>query len=478
MRRVLGALAASSALVAVPACASTSAAAGGQHPAAQPVPVSQLASALQKDVAKVWPDSGSIWPGVDFAHDVLLVTDGTSTWAVNATSSRPVPMDELDRAKVSIPLPGGFDVITWQGKDAVIVRPPTGAAADKLAQDPTGLTSPTVGQYTFELATHEMFHPYVQRSKTAPWTSLQKLDAQGTASRDAPFPLQVAPRIDRAMIYNSLLTALQQPAQRGQDLAAAAYWNDKWTHDYPDEAKSTVQVDLLEGTAKYFERVAVAMAAVGQPGNSQQVRHYLAGTLKPMKIASAGVEPYAIGTVALLNADAEHLDIEQTLTTDPVTPLSLLLKGVNPARTQQAPADVTKGIQNSVQKTNKDLAPSINPFVAAIQDKNNTVLMLPINAVSGSVGGKGFYTTEQLPITITPDAQAVFKTPTGTVTVNKATIGEIGQGGTGYFALPLTPGGVSADLKGHRLTLAGDHLTGTVSVQAKTNDGQQVLYAM
>lgn len=474
-----GAIAASTALLAVAACSGTNAVAGGREVMAQEtqMPISQLASALQHDVATVWPRTGSIWPDVDFARDVLLVSDGTSTYAIDADSHRLVSKNELDQAKVTVPQPGGFDVMTWQRRDAVIVRTPTGASAAKLSQDPTGLTSPTVTQYMFELATHELFHPYVQHSKTTPWTSLQKLEAQGSGSRDELYPLQAAARIERAMIYNSLLAALQHPTQRSQDLAAAAYWNDAWTREYPDEAKATAQVDLLEGTAKYFERAAVAMAAVDQPGDSPQVRAYLAETLKPMKVASLAVEPYAIGTVALLNADAEHLEVKQTLTTDPVTPLSLLLQGVKPAGTQQAPSDVVQGIESSVQKANKELAPSIDPFVAAIQDKRTTVLMLPVSAATGSVAGKGFYTTEQLPITITPDARAVFKTSTGSVTVNNATTGEIEQDGTGYFALPLTPAEVSAELKGNRLTLHSGSLTGTVTVQAATDNGQQFLYA-
>ncbi|MEV3993091.1 hypothetical protein AB0J57_29710 [Streptomyces sp. NPDC049837] len=474
----------SAALAVVCAVAGAACSGGVAQPAVGPpvAPTSPgletLAESVRKDIAKVWPRTGRIWPGMDFTDHNVLITDGRKTYAVDKDGRRAVSPEELKRNKVDVPQQGGFDVVSWQGKDSVIVRPPEGRAAESLKQDPTGLGSPDVASYTFELATHEQFHPYVQHDKKAPWKSLEEAEKRGGGARDELYPLKAEPRIHRAMIYNSLLTAYEDPGRRTEQLAAAAYWHRAWTEQYPDEAEQWASTDLLEGTAKYVERVAVAMARSDDPDSESQVRAYLVRTLKPMKVAAKGLEPYAIGTAALLNADELGLDVKKTLTTEPVTPLSLLLKNVRPAARQTAPDDVVRGIRNSVAKTNEELAGEIEPFVKGVQDKRKTVLMLPADRVSGSLGGKGFYTTEELPITIVPAARVTFRLASGTITLDQVTTGELIQDdNTAYFAVPLDPEDENVSLKGNRLTLTGDGLTGTATVRSTMDDGQRFLYA-
>ncbi|MER7174999.1 hypothetical protein [Streptomyces mesophilus] len=462
-------------LLTATACTSTTSA-GRASDSTSPGSLKQLADAVQQDVAEVWPRTGRIWPGMDFSDHNLLISNGTSTYAVNAKSTSAVALPELKKQRISVPLAGGFDVVMWQGKKAVIIRPDERAAAERLTQDPTGLTSPDMASYVFELATHEQFHPYVQQGGPHPWPSLKKADAQ-VGGREEIYPLAAEPRIQRAMIYNSLLAAYKEPARRDEQLAAAAYWHKEWAGQFPEEAQELLATDLLEGTAKYVEKTAVGMAHAADPTNAAQVSDYLASVLKPMKIASKGVEPYAIGAAALLNADAIGLDVKKTLTVEPVTPLSLVLDGVEPSAEQEAPQDVVRGIKDSVAKTNKELAPQIEPFVSAVQDKDTTVLMLPVDKLSGSVGGKGFYTTEELPISITPEARATFTLPSGTVTLNGITAGQLEHDGTGYFAVPLPKGSQQVALTGDRLALTGTRLRGAVTVDTKTEDGQRFLYA-
>ncbi|WP_143041448.1 hypothetical protein [Streptomyces indicus] len=436
----------------------------------------ELAAAVQAEIAKVWPHTGRIWPGMDFSDHSLLISDGASAFAVSATSSRQVPLRKLKEQRISVPLAGGFDVVTWQGKKSLIIHPDEGAAAERLGQDPTGLTSADMASYVFELATHEQFHPYVQQGGSHPWPSLRKAEAQG-GGRDETYPLATEPRIHRAMIYNSLLAGYKEPAEREKHLAAAAYWNSAWAGKFPDEARDLLATDLLEGTAKYVEKTAVGMAHASDPTDATQVHEYLSSVLKPMKIASKGVEPYAIGAAALLNADAMGLDVKKTLITEPVTPLSLVLNDVNPSPQEEAPDDVVRGITDSVAKANKELAGQIEPFVAAVQDKDTTVLMLPVDKLSGSVGGKGFYTTEALPISITPEARATFSLPSGTVTLNGITAGQLDQNGTGYFAIPLPDDTRQVALTGDELTLTGTKLKGRLTVDRQTDNGQRFLYA-
>lgn len=193
-----------------------------------------------------------------------------------------------------------------------------------------------------------------------------------------------------------------------------------------------------------------------------------------MKVASKGVEPYAIGSAALLNADAMNLDVKQTLTTTNTTPLDQVLRGVKPAAPAKAPTDVSDGIEDNVTKTNDELSKSIEPFVKAMADDSTPMLLIPIDSASESFGGEGFYTTEELPITIIPGFRLSFdKLTSGTLTIDKATTGIVDLDDHGYFAVPFTLDGKKNRLEGNRLTLDTPQITGTATVKTRTDDGKR-----
>lgn len=438
----------------------------------------QLSSSVRRDVAIVWPRLGRIWPGADFSKHSVIVTDGRCAYLLDARSGGSISLDELKKHNIGVPRPGGFEAITWKGRKSIVVRPPEGAGAAAPAKDPLGMTSPDAAGYTFGLATHEQFHPDVQYDSAAPWHSLIQLDnASGGAGRAEEYPLRADPRIDRAMVYNSLLLGLRDPARRAAHLAQAAYWNQRWTDGFPAEAKGQASVDLLEGTAEYVQQSALAMAAVRDPDDPAQIRARLTRTLRPMKVAAKGAEPYAIGTAALLTADAAGRDVKKTLTTKATTPLAELLRGVTPAGPQTAPKDVTDGITRSVARTNRQLAPVIEPFVAGLQDRKKLVLLLPADSVTGSMSGTGFYTTRQLPVTITTGAGATFNSGSGAVRLDKVTVAEMRVKDKDYYALPLDPDNGNFTLEDNRLTLKGGHMHGSIVVVRQTDDGQRFLYA-
>ncbi|MEU8953680.1 hypothetical protein AB0C93_05190 [Streptomyces sp. NPDC048518] len=432
-----------------------------------PASFTELAADVQHDIAVAWPHTAQVWPGADFSGHNLLLTDGTTTYAMDRDGRRKVSAEDLARAKVEVPAEDAFDVATWHDKPSLIIHVPKDLGASQKP-DPTGLTAPQPGN-TFALASHEQFHPYVQ-SKPQEWKSLKILDERSEGDRTELYPLQAGPRVDRSMVYNTLLKGLRNPDEAAERLSEAAWWDAKWRKDYPDDASGQQATDLLEGTAKYFEQYTLGMTQVDDATDAGQVREHLAKVLKPMTVASKGVEPYAIGTVALLNADAQGKDFKRKLTTEPTTPLAELLKGVKPSGAQRAPDEVREGIGKSVKSTNRELSKSIDPFVKNVQDPGHSVLMLPVESVSGSMGGKGFYTTKELPITITPDAKVTFKPAGGRLRAECVTTGELDKDGKGYFAIPLVPGKDGVTLKGTELTLDGGGLSGRLSVRKATED--------
>lgn len=437
----------------------------------------RMAEQVQGYVATVWPRTERIWPGMDFSDHVLVLTDGKTAWRIDVDERRKVPMSKLAANNVEAPAPGGFATTVWDGHEGVVIRAPGPEEIEQLGKDPTGLTSADPALEVLELATHEQFHTFVQQDKKDPWVSLAKFEKKtgGGGDRNETYPIVAKPRMLRAMVYNSLLAAYKNPDQRDEHLAAAAYWQQQWAQQYPDEATTDEPIALLEGTAKYVEKAAVSMAAVDEPENADQRHDYLSTTLQPMKVAAKGVEPYAIGATALLVADQENLDVKETLTKRPVTPQSQVLKGVKPVE-QQMPPSVRNGIERQVAKTNSELAPLIEPFVADATDNKHMLLLMPQDkALNQNISGKGFYTTKKLPTTIVPAATVSFKTDGGRIDLAKVTVAMVPYGNDAYWTLPIDPNGKGISLNGGRLQIDTHGIKANTAVKKAQQDGQQLL---
>ncbi|MFF8845809.1 hypothetical protein ACF08N_24335 [Streptomyces sp. NPDC015127] len=461
-------------------CTLLATACGGSSAAGETSPLEDMAARLHTHVAKVWPHTGRIWPGADYSRNVLLITDGRAAYAVDTAGHREVPLADLTASGIEVPAyERGFDAITWKGRRGIVVRPQMTVKAD--AEDPTGFDSGDAALRTFGLATHEQFHSYVQQdAKGDPaWASLPALAdrAGGVDDRAQHYPTEVEPRSYRTMVYNSLLAAYQDPQRRRDHLAAAAYWQQTWARTYPNEAKSQPLLDTMEGSARYVESMAVAMATVEDPRDREQIRTRLTGTLRPLKSVNKGFEPYAIGATALFTADAMSLDARKRITEEPVTPQQVVLRGVKPVR-QTLPADVRRALTANAARADKKIAPDIEPFVAGMRDKKKWVLLVPQSAAKGTLGGTGFYTTDQLPLTIIAKARLSFALDGGgSLSVNGRTVAEVPLEGELYYGTPLDPADPDVSLKGDRLVLKSPELKGEFTVRSETDDGQRVLYA-
>ncbi|OKK02519.1 hypothetical protein AMK26_23045 [Streptomyces sp. CB03234] len=281
------------------------------------------------------------------------------------------------------------------------------------------------------------------------------------------------------MVYNSLLAAYQEPGERRRKhLAAAAHWQRSWAATYPDEAKTQPMLDAMEGSARYFESMAVAMASVEGPDDPAQVRGRLTGTLKPLRAVNKNFEPYAVGANALFTADAMGLNARRILVEEPepVTPQDIVLKGVVPAA-QPLPPDVKRGIEDSAAALDRKLAPDIEPFVAGMNDKSKWILLAPLSAATGTLGGTGFYTTDELPLTIVTKARLHFRLRGGNLGIDGVTVAEVPMQGQLYYGTPLDPRDRDVSLKGGTLTLTSPRLKGTFQVTSRTDEGQRFLYA-
>jgi hypothetical protein len=387
----------------------------------------------------------------------LLLTDETNAWVITTAEAKQIPADEL-RQKAGIP-PGPFAPATWDGREAFIVNLKVFAAVG----------FPPMPEPAYALATHEAFHSYVQRAHEARrWPAL---DQRLSISRSGDYPAQGTPRVYRAMVYNSLVQAYQDPDQQQQHLAAAAYWHNRWIEEFPTDAGRRAPGDIAEGTARYFEYMMRGIAA----GDEAARKAFLDAEIRPATHPmDAEDELYEIGAVAGLLLDRLGRDWKEPMAQGSDSPSTVLLKDVEPSPQPEPPQELRQAADSQAQQVNDQLKPAIDPLIAAYKDTSVALLVIP--AGTGSVGVGGYFLVPAL------DGKAVavgitgsLNTPSGSIESKGRTFIVDQTSGQSMYVLPLTPD-TKHTLEGSQLTLNGDTVTGKTQVRTEPETGRTIYY--
>ncbi|MBO3751192.1 hypothetical protein J5X84_34395 [Streptosporangiaceae bacterium NEAU-GS5] len=397
---------------------------------------STLVAELSKDVAGVWPRTAEIWPAADFSKLVLLVASSTEAAAITVNGAEPVEPAKLHQQDFDWDT--GMRLARWNGRPAIFLPDTLGQAGGDL----------TPSQSLFKIATHEAFHAYVQKtgSRAEIWPSMLPA-ISGRETRDTDFPLRVAPRYFRAMAYNQLLAAYRNPDERPARLAAAAYWARRWSKEYPGEERRLLSTDILEGTAEYFCRVALARAE----GESD-----LSVGMGPITgLRASDEEAYKLGVLAGLMADERGLDWKAAMRDKRRTPLSWALDGVEPVRQPDAP-ELRTAIEAKADEKNKELQPQIAGALADFLQP--TLLLIKAGATDVSAfSTTGFYRARSLPYSIILGTTM----KAGELTIENHTIFSGIVDGQLYYMIPFKSAG---RLAGDQVSFDEKGLTGYVTV--------------
>lgn len=412
-----------------------------------------IATELHRSVARVWPRTAEIWPGVDFSNHVLVFTDGKRAWAIDRERMNDAPVDQ-----VAMPGPGGFQMTQWEGRNAVVIRAP-----DKLPDDVRA-----GALELFDTASHEQFHTYVQNS----WQSIR----QEVETRGETYPLRVEPRIYRMLVANELHAAASDPSKRQAHLAAAAHWQATWQTEFPDEAERMRKTDIKEGTAAYFGTMAAGMAFANNPSDVTARRQYVVQDRKAMRDRVFDLEPYTIGAAALLVADELELSVKPGFANNQRTPAQVALTDVAPV-TQTIPVDLRERVRAQTEEQNSALSEIMDPFLKAYQDKANPLLSVSVTAQQawGSFSPVGFYGAETIApaVTLIPTEEIGFTLPSGTIEVKEMTVGLKGND----FLVPLDMSQSGVELSGDKLTVNTPNLRGSIQVTSENMNGRHLLRA-
>jgi hypothetical protein len=435
--------------------------AGSSHkaaPTSRATAVAPVANEVQRYVAKVWPDAGRIWPGVVLKDRRIILSDGKAARLITVEGVKNLAPSDLTQRKITIPAAGSL-YTSWDGHPAVVINSADPVYAQEAKGDNTSLSA-----VLFGAATDELFHSWQQRGRP-----------QQRTLRGTEYPLAVTPRLYRAMLFNDLLAAYQDPHQRRQRLAAAAYWYSRWQKEYADEARRAVPTDAGEGVAGYFDAVATALAEGADRKDPATLREHISyapieQAPDPSRLTVDG-EAAPLGTIAGLLLDEAKKPWQKQVAQGGQTPLAVLLWGVQPVSEQ--PSDsLRQSIQDALAKQNSDLIPRFGPLVRAYRDTGEALLLIPLDSATGDLETGGYYTTKDVPYAMLARLSGTFQFRTGTLRANEAPVLAGPVGGKQYLIVPVEAKHRSSD---DQVRLETGPLTGTFRVRAEKVQGREGL---
>jgi hypothetical protein len=415
-------------------------------------------------VAKVWPEAGRIWPGVVMKDRRIILGDGKTARLITVEGVKNLSAADLAQRKLTIP-PSGSLYTTWDGHPAVVIN-----SADPSYADEAKAGRMSLSEVLFGAATDELFHSWQQRGRPPNQRQL----------RGTEYPLAVAPRLYRAMLYDDVLVAYKDPAQRRQRLQNAAYWYSRWQKEYAAEAQRAVPTDAAEGAAGYFDAVSAAMAQGADRKNLKQVREQVA--YEPLdqgvdtRRLSVDGEAAPLGALAGLILDEMKKPWQKQVTQGGQTPVGVLLQGVPPVA-ERPSDDLRQVIQDELAKQNSDLIPRFNPLVRAYNNSSDALLLVPLETATGDLETGGYYTTKNVPYAMLARLSGTFQFPTGTLRAKEASVLTGAVGGRQYVIVPLDPSHKRTRLADDRLKLDTGPLTGTFRVKPQKLEGRESLVA-
>jgi hypothetical protein len=275
------------------------------------------------------------------------------------------------------------------------------------------------------------------------------------------------------MLRNSLLDAYVDMENRPKHLAAAAWWQNAWASNFPEELARTNSRDVLEGTAMYAGILSEAMSKIDNPDSLLERRAYFASSLKPLEgCRQTGDEHYDIGGIAGLLLDDMHVDWMKRAESGE-TPAEIVLDGIAPSSGEQAPEHIRGTIVACVGKLASEAARLVDKSLADMRGPLSAILEIP-----HGLGGDGnhfnvvtdTYRADGIAYSFFGISDGVFATQTGTIAATQTALFSGAEG----FLLPLDP--AQFDVVDRRLTLHGPSLSGSLIVDMVHDSDGRIRY--
>ncbi|NLE69675.1 MAG: hypothetical protein GX611_05750 [Clostridiales bacterium] len=376
-----------------------------------------FAREVQALVSRHWPHIKNLWPGCDYEQHrlVLMYVDDAGqprqAWLLGTEGMKTLEAPAYQALEA--PQPGGYSAITIESSPAIA-----------MSFDDASLKQPGEAEQVYRTATHELVHFYHQDAFTG----------QEGGSRAQAYPLNPAPRYLRMMIYQNLITALEQPEHRSLLLGQARFWLDRWHKEFPEESEAIRGTDIVEGAARYIEN----MGAVVKPDLSAeaQLKEAMQAIERDVLFTAADEESYELGYVAALLLDQTMPDWKEGFYEKNLAPAELLLQGVKPIE-QTQDEGIWEQVQSEAEAVNQETAPQLQDILAAQADTSIPYLKIDVTKAAGSYEARGNYMVNQADV-IT-GFSAAYKAGDGSIMIrNTSVISLHTEEDQGFILLPLT----------------------------------------
>jgi hypothetical protein len=345
-----------------------------------------------------------IWPGLNWATTPIILVDKQEEKAVllTAASSENLP------ASVAHNMQGAFDFGAWQGQPALYI--------DVANENPFGLV------------VHEGFHYFNQQN--LPYNP---------DGRSALIPINPEPRIQRESLANELSNFLLESDE-------SALNNAKAWHSLHRSSGETLGMDVIEGSARYVEIVAAALAEVGCSATEERLVTTAAEIAAETGSGfDQGGQSYKIGSLAFLVARKNNLEVISRLNGSNGL-LDLVFQNVVASPQVSADPDLRAAALEQINFVNEWAMQAIRPVRAALQ-AGTPMVFVKRRSLRGSFSADGMFTAEDGDYISNLEANTIEGTFTGHAKETEAC------GEDGFLILaPALPGGTPSTYENSPIT--------------------------
>lgn len=313
-----------------------------------------------------------IWPNYDWKDKQVIFFSQRKSLAVlwnnQADTTDSTSLTAIDDYSTLPPqwTSGDYALGVWNDVDTIFLN--ADSSADRAAV----------------LAFHEGFHFFGQefRSNLPPE---YQLDA-----RAQPVPGDPQPRILRAEIMASLFEAVIQGKE--SSFAHAAFWQNKYTADYPDERTKNALLDILEGSAEYVGERAFAIAKLGCDSSELALyeslkTHRRYGNLNDiLSHPVTGGESYLLGGLSGFALEFKQISDWQGLVELGSSPTDILANNISEvADTLDIQREAS--LRSAYDQQNSDNLKIVESYFSLREQENTLMVNIPSEWVgSGSFG--------------------------------------------------------------------------------------------
>ena len=346
----------------------------GEHGDPTDIDAKKRMSELNKMLKTVWyqcPEK--VWsPSIPHKPQALFKDDNSrSAWLINETGLQDVP---------SIPSRLDYDYkfeMSYFGKRPVIAI----GLQRTLRADPY-----YKGSYGLYLALHEGFHQFVQ---TGSWKR------EGNGQRGERFPGQDQARYYRRMAYEFLKKAVLDN-ENSNHIKKAAFWYNKWKNEFASEIPQVV--DRHEGTAMYYDVMAVARAHQGCGANSGNILGFIQNNYDMLfeTPTDTDKEGYNIGGLAGVLLWLQGKTNWQDRVVKGASPVDLLFEGVI-ATTDSDNSVVLREVRARVTEKNEEISSQLHGDLEYIASRDYVRVTIPHTYENKSMPVANFVIPHSIP---------------------------------------------------------------------------------